>query len=198
MEVKFENSLRAEFIDVVNHNTIPNASKLKLTLRFVANKIRSLIIKIKYPWIKTQGFVRIPFSTKIWSPNKLVSFGHKVQLGDNCFIQNDLLIGNEVLVASNVSFIGRNDHSYSSIGSSIWNSSRGDTQVTTIGNDVWIGHGVIVLGGVTIGDGSVVAAGSVVTKNIEPYTIYAGVPAKKIKNRFNSESDLIKHLSLIY
>lgn len=54
----------------------------------------------------------------------------------------------------------------------------------TIGNDVWIGHGAIVLPGISIGHGAVVAAGAVVTKNIEPYAIVAGVPARRIKWRF--------------
>jgi phosphonate metabolism protein (transferase hexapeptide repeat family) len=54
----------------------------------------------------------------------------------------------------------------------------------TIGHDVWIGHGAIVLPGLTIGHGAVVAAGAVVTKNVEPYAIVAGVPAKRIKWRF--------------
>ncbi|MDD7911778.1 DapH/DapD/GlmU-related protein [Pseudovibrio exalbescens] len=54
----------------------------------------------------------------------------------------------------------------------------------TIGNDVWIGHGVTVLAGVTVGDGAILAAGAVVAKDVEPYTIVGGVPAKKIKDRF--------------
>ncbi len=53
-----------------------------------------------------------------------------------------------------------------------------------IGNDVWMGHGAIVLPGVTVGDGAVVAAGAVVTRDVEAYTIVAGVPAKPIKRRF--------------
>lgn len=56
-----------------------------------------------------------------------------------------------------------------------------------IGNDVWIGNNVSILEGVTIGDGAVVAAGSVVTKDLEPYGIYAGVPAKKLRSRFSED-----------
>ena len=53
-----------------------------------------------------------------------------------------------------------------------------------IGNDVWIGHGAIILPGVSVGHGAVIAAGAVITKNVEPYAIVAGVPAKRIKWRF--------------
>lgn len=56
-----------------------------------------------------------------------------------------------------------------------------------IGNDVWIGSNVIILAGVTIGDGAIVAAGAVVTKDVEAYTIVAGVPAKEKKKRFTHE-----------
>lgn len=56
-----------------------------------------------------------------------------------------------------------------------------------IGNDVWIGHSATILSGVTIGDGAVVAANSVITKNIGPYEIWAGNPAKLIKKRFSEE-----------
>ena len=63
-----------------------------------------------------------------------------------------------------------------------------------IGNDVWIGLNVIILSGVKIGDGAVIAAGSVVTKSIPAYSIYGGVPAKFIKHRLHDDhiSELLK------
>ena len=64
-----------------------------------------------------------------------------------------------------------------------------------IGNDVWIGHAVIVMPGVTVGDGAVLAAGAVVTRDVAPYTIVGGVPAKPIRERFNR--DIAAQLSRI-
>ena len=61
-----------------------------------------------------------------------------------------------------------------------------------IGNDVWIGTNVVIMRGIKIGDGAIVAAGSIVTKDIPPYTIVAGCPAKIIKYRFAEE--IIKQL----
>ncbi|SER25956.1 hypothetical protein SAMN04487944_102108 [Gracilibacillus ureilyticus] len=54
----------------------------------------------------------------------------------------------------------------------------------TIGHDVWIGHNAVIMPGVTVGNGAVIGAGAIVTKDVEPYSIVAGVPAKKIKERF--------------
>ena len=58
----------------------------------------------------------------------------------------------------------------------------------TIGNDVWIGRNVIIISGVKIGDGSVIGAGSVVTKDVPPYAIAAGNPAKIVRMRFDEET----------
>ena len=61
-----------------------------------------------------------------------------------------------------------------------------------VGNDVWIGHNAIIMPGVNIGNGAVIGAGAVVTKDVEAYSIVAGVPAKKIKMRFSDE--LVKRI----
>ena len=61
-----------------------------------------------------------------------------------------------------------------------------------IGNDVWIGYDAVIMGGVTIGDGAIIGTRAVVTKDVEPYSIVGGVPAKEIRKRFTPE--IIKKL----
>lgn len=57
-----------------------------------------------------------------------------------------------------------------------------------IGNDVWIGYGAVILAGVTIGDGAIIGARALVKRNVEPYTIVAGIPAKPIRKRFSEQT----------
>jgi len=66
----------------------------------------------------------------------------------------------------------------------------------TIGHDVWIGHGVTVLPGVSIGTGAVIGAGAVVSKDVDPYTIVGGVPAKPLKRRFTvAQGDALQQIA---
>src|SRR5690606_6383856 len=58
---------------------------------------------------------------------------------------------------------------------------------TIIGNDVWIGANAIIKSGISIGDGAIIASGAVVTKNVEPFSVVGGVPAKHLKYRFNPD-----------
>ena len=62
----------------------------------------------------------------------------------------------------------------------------------SIGNDVWIGHGAVILPGVTVGDGAVVGANAVVTKDVSPYAIVGGAPARVIRMRF--ADDVVERL----
>ena len=64
-----------------------------------------------------------------------------------------------------------------------------------IGNDVWIGYEAVIMAGVHIGDGAVIAARAVVAKDVPPYTIVGGTPAKEIRKRF--EADVIERLSML-
>lgn len=176
-------------------NTIPGRSNLYTRIRWVANDIRTFFrIKLMRPWIKASGMIRIPSSVSIFSPHKDIKFGKYVQFGARCVIACDIEFGNKILCAKNVAFIGKDDHTTDTSGCCIWDSPRGDSYKTIVGNDVWIGHGAIIMAGVCIGDGAVVAAGAVVTKDVEPCTIVGGNPARKIKNRFNTEEERLRHL----
>lgn len=116
------------------------------------------------------------------------------------FNGDKLIIGKFCMIASGVSFImnGAN-HLTDSISSypfaifgHEWENamvgktypSKGDT---IIGNDVWIGHNVTIMPGIQIGDGVILATNSTVTKNVEPYSIMGGNPAKLIKKRFSEQ-----------
>lgn len=108
-------------------------------------------------------------------------------------------IGNYCSIANNVLFIVNNEHELNYISTYPFkarllklgseSTSKGDI---IVGDDVWIGNDVKVLSGVQIGQGAVIAAGAVVTKNVPPYAIVGGVPAKIIKYRFSEK--IIKKL----
>jgi acetyltransferase-like isoleucine patch superfamily enzyme len=109
-------------------------------------------------------------------------------------------------MANMVSLVGRYDHHFRHVGTPTRLSRqirdadydwKGADIKVTIGDDVWIGYGAIILSGVIIGEGSVIAAGSVVTKNVEPYTIVGGNPARKICDRFkNAEDEHLHRLAI--
>lgn len=151
---------------------------------------------VKCRYARRRGLVRIPWSVSVWAPNKIMEFGDRVQFGPRCVLQCDIRFGNDILVAGDVAFVGRRDHRIDVVGKTIWDSPRGTNEVTIVEDDVWIGHGAIVLSGVTIGRGSVIAAGSVVTSDVSRYTVVAGVPAKTMANRF-SDADILRHEELL-
>lgn len=185
----------------LDNNTVPGRLKIVTAIRRVANSIRSVyMLDFRYSWVRWGGaktLVRIPLSTALWSPHKDVTFGDRVQFGQNCRIQCDIQFGNSILMANNVAFVGKDDHNIDIPGKTIWNSGRGDSKKTFVGNDVWIGHGAIIVAGVSIGDGAIVAAGSVVVKDVEPCTIVGGNPARFIRNRFSTEEDRKSHLQYL-
>ena len=119
---------------------------------------------------------------KTYGPINVVDSGETEQM---------LRLGSYCSIASNVVFLLAGEHKVKSVstypfkviafGQSLEAGSKGDI---VIGDDVWIGYSSIICSGVTIGQGAVIAAGSVVTKNVEPYAVVGGSPAKLIKWRF--------------
>ena len=117
-------------------------------------------------------------------------------IGPNCIIYPQVSIGDYTLIANDVNIIG-GDHNYKVAGIPIVFNGRENLNPTYIGKDCWIGAKSIILTGVRIGDGVIVAAGSVVTKDLDSYGVYAGVPAKKIKDRFPSKKELLLHKEML-
>lgn len=129
-----------------------------------------------------------------------IFIGENVYFGDNTLISSPhgkVYIGNDVMFGPNVSIHGGN-HIYNVVGLTMKNINKNDLSdgIVRIENDVWIGANSVILKNVTIGEGAIVGAGSIVTKNIEPYTIVAGNPAKFIKYRF-SKQELSEHKELL-
>ncbi|KLO22763.1 CatB-related O-acetyltransferase [Marinitoga sp. 1155] len=113
-------------------------------------------------------------------------------IGKFCSISHHVLIG---LGKHPIQFLSTNSIFYSKkkgyIKEDIYDTLK-ESGLTKIGNDVWIGAGSLIMSGITIGDGAIIAAGSVVTRDIPPYAIVGGVPAKILKYRF--EKDIIDEL----
>lgn len=117
-------------------------------------------------------------------------------IGPRGLIYPKVSIGDYTMLANDVAIVG-GDHNYDKAGVPIIFSGRGELNPTIIGKDVWVGAYVKIMTGVKIGDGAIIALGSVVTKDVEPYSVYGGIPAKKIKNRFQNEQDIIKHKGML-
>ncbi len=179
----------------IDYSNMPNGSnKLNFILRYIFNIIRTwYLLHICYPWVQYKGFIRIMKGTS-FAKNMDITLGHNVQFGNYCNIACNVHFGNNILMAGRVCFIGKHDHEFNLPGQTIWHGERGNNGTTIVEDDVWIGTGAIIMSGITIGKGSIIAAGSVVTKDIPSCEIWGGNPAKKIKNRFKSETDKQYHL----
>ncbi|MFA7289738.1 MAG: acyltransferase [Melioribacteraceae bacterium] len=141
---------------------------------------------------------------RLWAKNSLV-IGDNFYIGRYSQIECDACIGDNVIFANYVALVGKYDHHYQQIGVPIRLASqirdsdynwRGLNEMTVIEDDVWVGYGSIIMSGVRIEKGSIIAAGAVVTKDVDAYSIYGGVPAKKIRSRFDSVQELEKHIKL--
>ena len=114
-------------------------------------------------------------------PRKL-SIGNNSGIGINAKIHGECKIGDDVMMGPNCTIYTRN-HQFNNLDVPMNRQGFTKDKKVIIGNDVWIGGNVIILPGVSIGDHSIVGAGSVVTKNVQEWSIVAGNPAKIIKHR---------------
>lgn len=170
-------------------------------------KIRvQLILKLKYKGkiISGKNFTFGRGTTFYAKDNIFIE--DNVYIGKYCSIETNCKIGKNVLIANHVGLIGKYDHNYEQIGTPIRQSDwigddnykwKGLGKQVIVEDDVWIGFGSIIFSGVKVGRGSIIAAGSVVTKDVDSYSIVGGIPAKKIGERFNKEN-IKKHEAIIY
>ncbi len=126
---------------------------------------------------------------------KDLQIGEYTFIGTNCTIYPKVQIGKYCLIAPDVKIVGA-DHRFDILGQPICFSGRPHLPNTNIGHDVWIGTSAIILAGVKIGDGAIIAAGALVTKDVPACAIVGGNPAKLLKMRF-SNGAVSEHQALI-
>jgi acetyltransferase-like isoleucine patch superfamily enzyme len=129
-------------------------------------------------------------------PGEDIVIGENVFMGTHIHIASPCLIKDDSMLASYVALVG-GDHRFDQPAVLIRDSGRGTIRRIVIEEDVWIGHGSIILGGVNVGRGAIIAAGSVVSKNVPPVEVWGGIPARFIKNRFASEEQAATHLAFL-
>lgn len=158
-----------------------------------AQKNGRLIFTKKKPDIENQGVLEIGNIVRIWSNIRKcrlsIKPGAKLKIGNNCRLNgpiivstNSITIGNNCRIAPDVYIMDGDFHSVEN------RMVEGKSSSITIEDNVWVATRAMVMKGVTIGKGAVIAAGAVVTKNVEPYTLVGGVPAKFIR-KIQSQSN---------
>lgn len=124
-----------------------------------------------------------------------MTIGNNVFIGEKAHISAHINIGNNVMFGPRPIIVGGN-HLFAIKNKSVrflQPANRENVKLITIEDEVWLGAGIIILGGVTIGMGAVIGAGSVVTKSIPPYTVAVGNPCK-VKKRIFTDEVLEEHL----
>ncbi len=170
-------------------------NKLKNTDRaaYLYRKFKRFKIKYLYRLNNVHPTFNIGGKSKISKDLRADAYSY---IGPNCIIYPGVTIGRYTMLAQNVQILGA-DHNYNTAGTPITFSGRPNLKQTIIGRDVWVGANSTIMAGVNIGDGCIIAVGSVVSKDIPPFSIYGGIPAKLIKKRFKSEEDIEKHLNML-
>ena len=164
-------------------STLNRKSTLYLILRRVRSALIQLFKNLKY----CDDTTYVCLSSKVSPDLRMGKYGF---IGPKCVIADKVLMGDYVMLARDVHIVGK-DHNHHVVGMPTIMSGRPISKKTIINDDVWIGARSTIMSGVTIGTGAIVAAGAVVTKDVEAFEIVAGVPAKPIAMRFNADEQNI-------
>lgn len=171
-----------------------------------------LLVMVRQIWRRLRMYLLLPLfrehGKNIWfDPDGVYSF-ENIILGSDVYLgicptlmaaKSVIRIGSKVMFGPHVTVVG-GGHNTAEIGRFMFDVTEkrpGDDRGVIIEDDVWVGIRAIILRGVTVGRGSIVAAGSVVTKSVPPYAIVAGCPARVIKFRWDVET-LIRHEETLY
>jgi acetyltransferase-like isoleucine patch superfamily enzyme len=148
-------------------------------------------VNLRYAKLETAGANYIDEGSKI---SGCVTLGYASTVGRYSeLVGGTITVGHYCSLAPHCAVYAMNhplNHLTTFVGKALWSGSMKRHQVSesvTIGSDVWLGHGSVVLPGVKIGDGAVIGAGAVVTRSIADFTIAVGNPAKPLRRRFNEE-----------
>lgn len=113
--------------------------------------------------------------------------GRFAYLGEDFECHGPVVVGDLCMIAAGMKIVGA-DHLYDQVGTATRLAfPAGARPLTVFGADVWTGQRVTIVEGLTIGTGAVIGSGAMVTRDVEPYTVVAGVPAKAIKPRFTDD-----------
>jgi acetyltransferase-like isoleucine patch superfamily enzyme len=172
-----------------------------LTARFRNSEVvYSLYLSIKMMYKRKRFGLRHVHPTFLMNGTSRISpdfIAHEYSsMSYECSIGPRVELGAYAMLGPRVTIVG-GDHEYRLPGTPIVFSGRPVLKKTVIEPDAWIGYGVIIKAGVTIGRGAIVAAGSVVLTNVPPYEIFAGNPAKKIFERFLHTGDRDIHDTML-
>lgn len=167
-----------------------------------ARRMQARLVVLRSRSVKSVGkYLHVGARSKLWAPVG-IDIGHSVYIGKDVLIECNAEIGDYVMIANRVALVGRHDHDFRSVGVPVrfspWVGSANPPspyrdEKVVIETDVWLGFGAVVLSGVCVGRGAIVAAGAVVTNSVEPYAIVGGNPARKIGQRFTGESQIAEH-----
>ena len=174
---------KAKFVsELYKYSYRRNISKSKILSLGEGFRIREFGFNGKSLKVNFLGNNRIGRFTTIQGSG-LMSFGENSFCNDFCVfgVNEKIIIGQNVMIADAVS-IRDTDHNHDDINIPMVNQGI-ITSPVIVGDDVWVGYGATILKGVEIGNGAIIAAGSVVTKNVPPLAVVGGIPAKIIKMR---------------
>jgi len=173
----FSSTLSARRIGIVDRRSV-----LQEKGKEVLKRVRVwVLLRIRYRGVRVGKGFHVGKSVSIGAG---FIAGDYVYIGPYSQLPPHVHVGHYSSLSTNVAIVG-SDHNYDSPGVPIVFSGRPQACVTTIGADVLIGHGAILLRGITIGNGAVVGAGAIVTKDVPSYAIVVGAPARILRYRFD-------------